>query len=67
MVKLSDTLSISVQYETMFTQETRVQKALSDLYHETYLFLEKIRATVTRSCEFVSPFERGSLSGHLNL
>jgi hypothetical protein len=51
MLKLSDILSISRQYEKMFAQEMRVQIALSDLYDEVYLFLEKIRLAVTSSCE----------------
>jgi hypothetical protein len=52
MLKLSDILSISRQYEKMFAQEVRVRIALSDLYDEVYLFLEKIRIAVTANCGF---------------
>jgi len=52
MLKLSDILSILRQYEKMFAQEMRVQIALSDLYDEIYLFLEKLRHAVTASCKF---------------
>ena len=50
MLKLSDILSISSQYERMFATEFRVRTALSDLYDEIYLFLEKIRKSVSASC-----------------
>ncbi|KAI9642687.1 hypothetical protein NHQ30_008418 [Ciborinia camelliae] len=49
MLKLSDILSISSQYEKMFATELRVRTALSDLYDEIYLFLEKIRKAVSTS------------------
>ncbi|KAH8758170.1 hypothetical protein F5882DRAFT_453880 [Hyaloscypha sp. PMI_1271] len=49
MVKLGDTLSISREYERMFVEEARVRVALSDLHNEIYLFLEKIRKSVTVS------------------
>ncbi|KAF7932838.1 uncharacterized protein EAE98_004137 [Botrytis deweyae] len=49
MLKLSDILSISSQYEKMFATEVRVRTALSDLYDEIYLFLEKIRKSVSVS------------------
>ncbi|KAM0184844.1 hypothetical protein ACHAPC_005560 [Botrytis cinerea] len=49
MLKLSDILSISSQYERMFATEVRVRTALSDLYDEIYLFLEKIRKSVFAS------------------
>ncbi|KAF7896510.1 hypothetical protein EAF00_006524 [Botryotinia globosa] len=49
MLKLSDILSISSQYEKMFATEVRVRNALSDLYDEIYLFLEKIRKSVSVS------------------
>ncbi|KAJ8059585.1 hypothetical protein OCU04_011240 [Sclerotinia nivalis] len=49
MLKLSDILSISSQYEKMFGTEVRVRTALSDLYDEIYLFLEKIRKVVSAS------------------
>jgi hypothetical protein len=54
-VKLGNTLSISRQYERMFVEEARVRVALSDLYNEIYLFLEKIRRSVTGSCEYSKP------------
>ncbi|KAF7908101.1 uncharacterized protein EAF01_003856 [Botrytis porri] len=47
MLKLSDILSISSQYEKMFATEFRVRTALSYLYDEIYLFLEKIRNSVS--------------------
>lgn len=50
MLKLSDILSISSQYEKLFAAEVRVRTALSDLYDEIYLFLEKIRKAVSASC-----------------
>ncbi|KAA8571421.1 hypothetical protein EYC84_001424 [Monilinia fructicola] len=49
MTKLGDILSISSQYEKMFATEVRVRAALSDLYDEIYLFLEKIRKAVSAS------------------
>ncbi len=52
MIKLGEILSISRQYERMFIEEPRVRVALSDLYNETYLFLEKIRRAVTVSCKY---------------
>ena len=59
MLKLSDILSISRQYEKMFVQKNRVRIALSDLYDEIYLFLEKIRIAVTTSCKYSATNERG--------
>ncbi|QSZ32069.1 hypothetical protein DSL72_001638 [Monilinia vaccinii-corymbosi] len=49
MLKLGDILSVSSQYEKMFATEVRVRNALSDLYDEVYLFLEKIRKAVSAS------------------
>ncbi|ESZ90972.1 hypothetical protein SBOR_8635 [Sclerotinia borealis F-4128] len=49
MLKLGGILSISSQYEKMFATEVRVRNALSDLYDEIYLFLEKIRKVVSIS------------------
>jgi len=51
MTKLSDLLNISRQYEQLYAEETRVRYALSHLYDEVYLFLEKIRIAVTEKCK----------------
>jgi len=51
MTKLSDLLSISRQYEQLYAEETRVRYALSHLYDEVYLFLERIRIAVTENCK----------------
>jgi hypothetical protein len=47
MTKLSDLLNLSQQYDKLYAEETRVRYALSHLYDEIYLFLEKIRIAVT--------------------
>lgn len=65
MVKLNDVLSISLQYERMFVEVARVQNVLSDLYTEIYIFLEKIRKTVTKSCESIVAWTPVNLYGRL--
>lgn len=61
MTKLGDILSISSQYEKMFATEVRVRAALSDLYDEIYLFLEKIRKAVSASCQSSPPYIASSV------
>ena len=50
LAKLSDILSISGRYEKMFEQDQRVQDALKELYLEVLLFLQRLRATISRGC-----------------
>lgn len=51
LVKLSDVVSISARYEKIFEQELCVRTALSDLYFEVLLFLQRIRTTISTGCK----------------
>lgn len=51
LTRLGDILSIAHQYEKMFNEENRVKVALLALYNEIYLFIEKVRGAVAKSCE----------------
>lgn len=50
VTKLADVLSSSARYEKMFEHEQRVRTALTDLYLEVLLFLQRIRATISTGC-----------------
>ena len=53
LIKLTDVVSISARYEKIFEQELRVRTALSDLYFEVLLFLQRIRTTISTGCKLL--------------
>lgn len=58
LTKLTDVLSISVRYEKMFEQELYVRTALTNLYLEILLFLQRIRATISTGCKSLRSCQR---------
>ena len=52
VIKSADILSTSTRYRKMFEKEQRVQEALADLYLEIMQLLQRLKVTISKSCEF---------------
>ncbi|KAB8304342.1 hypothetical protein EYC80_003752 [Monilinia laxa] len=48
ILKITSILDISVHYEVLFGSQPRVSKALADVYFEILVFLESVRAALSR-------------------
>ncbi|RAL59886.1 hypothetical protein DID88_000513 [Monilinia fructigena] len=48
ILRITNILDISVHYEVLFGSEPRVSKALADVYFEILVFLESVRAALSR-------------------
>ena len=67
LIKLADIFSFSARYHKLFGQEERVRSALTDLYLELLIFLQRIRATISAGGKFQDCHEKDTLMSALML